>query len=79
MAYFYLHLHNGDGWTYDAEGQDHPNVRSAEYQAEKVARALVAKDIAIGLPVLLNSYIAVHDETGHEVARVSYAEVATFV
>ena len=76
---FYFHLHNGDGWTHDREGQAHADRRTAEYQAEKEARALIAADVAAGHPVLLNSYIAVDDETGREVARVCYSEVATFV
>ena len=76
MAHFYFHLHNGNGWTRDQEGQDFVDVRTAEHQAEREARALVGADIAAGLPVMLNSFIAVHDEGDTEVARVSFSQVA---
>jgi hypothetical protein len=76
---YYFHLHNGEGWLHDREGRDLPNLASVDLAARQEARALVAADVAEGLPILLNSYIAVDDESGGEVARISFSEVATFV
>ena len=68
----------GTGWTHDHEGQELPDLRTAEYQAEREARALIAADITAGAPVRLNSYIAVDNDNGQEVLRVPFSEVATF-
>lgn len=78
MPHYYFHLHNGEGWVHDREGRDMADLAAADVVARGEARAMAAADVADGRTVLLESFISVDDESGDEVARVTYGEVVTF-
>lgn len=78
MPRFYLHLHDGDGWTHDQEGIEFPNVAAASAAALADAREIIAADITAGEPVLVESFIAVDDANGQEVYRITFGGAASF-
>ena len=75
---FFFHLNNSTGWTHDREGRELDGVPQALEIAVEEARGLLCADIAEGKPIDLGSYIAIDDENGREVARITFDEVVTF-
>jgi hypothetical protein len=79
MPRLFIHLHDGDGWLYDAEGRDLGDTSTVAALVLSEARAVIAADVMAGLPVQAGSFVAADNSEGVEVARVSFGEAFSVV
>jgi hypothetical protein len=74
MGRFFFHLRAGDQWIPDEVGEDLPNFSTAQREALRAARELVADAIKAGEPVVPDALV-IADETGRALDTVPLTSV----
>jgi hypothetical protein len=73
MPRYYLHIHNGTGFTRDEEGEEFSGPDEAYEGALAGIRSLLADDLGHG-EIDLNGRIEIADDVGGIVRTVSFEE-----